>query len=221
MLLAEELAILLTRPATDRRAGGGWLPTGQDVGDVLAGGLLAELVVEGFLGRQVDHNDIWSRQRVRSDAAEPPPDPVLAQALAAIRDDRSAAAVQRRLARQSRDLVLPRMVEREILSATPRPIIGPRYALIDEAVREQLRAPLVQLALGQTGTQNHERDEVDPRHRTQLWLLQGAYCARQALGLAMGDTLALGRGIRALGKPGWPDKWAIDAMMGRRGAAVG
>lgn len=207
MLIAEELAVLLTK---DR---GGWHPTGHDVADVLAGGLLAELVAEGFIDREVDPADIWARRRVRHQAEEPPGDPLLAEVYSSIAQDQGAGAVQRRLAKASRDLVLPRLVTAEVLTTVRRPIIGPRYDLVDEGVRRRLREPLLATVL--------DGAPADQRIRTQMWLLNGAYCLRQALGLELRESLRVHRAVRELGRPGWPEKPAIDAMNGRRAAAAG
>ena len=206
MLIAEELAVLLTKER------GGWQPTGHDVADVLAGGLLAELVVEGFIDREVDPDDIWSRRRVQPQSQEPPGDPVLAEAYAVIGQDQGAGAVQRRLAKSARDLVLPRMVTAELFTTVPRVLIGPRHDLVDEAVRERLRQPLLATVM--------DGAPADQRTRTQLWLLNGAFCLRQALGLPVRDSMTVNRAVRALGKPTWPEKPAIDAMVGRRAAAT-
>ena len=129
-----------------------------------------------------------------------------------IAEDKGAGAVQRKVAKSARDLVLPPMVTAEVLTTVPRVLIGPRYDLIDESVRERLRQPL--LATVKDGA------PADQRTRTQLWLLNGAYCLRQALGLEMRDSLTVNRAVRDLGRPGWPEKPAVDAMVGRRAAAA-
>lgn len=206
MLIAEDLAVLLTKER------GGWHPTGHDVADVLAGGLLAELVAEGFIDREVDPNDIWARRHVQPQTQEPPGDPVLAEAYQLVGQDRGAGAVQRRLAKAARDLVLPRLVTAEVLSAVPRALIGPRYDLVDESLRAELQAPLLATVV--------DGAPADQRTRTMMWLLHGAYCLRQALGVSARETFTVSRAVRDLGRPSWPEKPAIDAMVGRRAAVT-
>lgn len=204
--VAEEIAVLLLR---DR---GGWYCTGADAGDSLGGALLAELVFEGFLERAVDESDIWSRRRIRPQSVEPPSDPVLSQVWEAISQDRGATAVQRKVAKMARDLVMETLARAETVSRTPRLFLGPRYGLLETARRDALRTELKAIVL--------DGAEADDRQRSIIQLLQGANCLRQALGLPLKGSMAIGRGARALGKPAWPEKTAIDQMAGRRAAAA-
>ncbi len=204
--IAEDIALLLIR---DR---GGWYCSGADAADSLAGGLLAELADEGFLDREVDESDFWSRRRVRSQSVEPPSDPSLARVWQEISNDKGAIAVQRTVAKIARDLVMEPLVRAETVSRTPRMLLGPRYQLLETTRRDALRAELLPIVL--------DGGEADPRQRGIIQLLQGAYCLRQALGRPLKGSLAIGRGVRALGKPGWPEKTAIDQMVGRRAAAA-
>ena len=203
---AEEIALLLIR---DR---GGWYCSGADAADCLAGGLLAELTTEGFLDREVDEADIWSRKRIRSQSVEPPSDPVLAQAWETISEQSGAIAVQRTLAKTARDLVMEPLVRAETVSRTPRLLLGPRHQLLETTRRDAVRAELLPIVL--------DGADADDRQRGIIQLLNGAYCLRQALGLPLSQTMAVGRGVRALGKPVWPEQTAIRQMVGRRAAAA-
>lgn len=205
MLIADELAVLLTREK------GGMRTTGLDVADTLAGGLLAELALEKQVSGDVDPEDFWGRRRVRQDSAEPPADPRLARTWELITSP-SVGAVQRAVAKQAREIVLPALAEQEVLSVTPRVLIGPRYALLDESLRTRLQDEFVPIVL--------EGAPADERQRAIIWLLHGANCLRQALGLELREWVTIQRHVRALGKPTWPAKAAIDAMVGRRAAAV-
>src|SRR4051794_5750832 len=75
--------------------------------------------------------DVWGRRGVRKESGEPPADRRLAQAWELIASP-GVTATHRALAKQAADIVLPTLVRQEILSSTPRPLLGPRYSLLDE-----------------------------------------------------------------------------------------
>lgn len=204
--VADDLAVLMLRD------NGGWRCTGADAADVLAGALIAELVAEGFLDRQADPDDFWSRQRVHAQSVEPPTDPILARVWDLVTGGKGAQAVQRQVAKESRTLVMDALARREVVSTTPRPVLGPRHTLLDIDHRDRLRAELTPIVV--------EQREPDERQRTIIQLLNGAVILRQALGLSFSEGLAVQRGARQLGKPVWPEKTAIDLMVGRRAAVL-
>ena len=205
MLIADELAVLLTRERGGFRCGS------YDVADTLAGGLLVELSLEEQVSGEIDSADFWKRRRVQQESGEPPSDPRLARTWELITTT-AVGAVQRAVAKHAKDIVLPALVQQEILSATPRPLIGPRYTLLDESLRVHLTEELVPIVM--TGA------PADERQRNLVWLLNGAYSLRPALGIELRHSVTVHQNLRALGKPTWPAKAAIDAMVGRRAAAA-
>ncbi|NYG58303.1 hypothetical protein BJ980_001226 [Nocardioides daedukensis] len=143
-LLAEDLLLLLTDDETGKRA--------DSYLDVLLGGsMLIELAGDGLL--EVRRTGRWSQAKVHvlTDPA-PPADPLLAEALATVREkERTAQDLVGRLGKGLRDKLFARLVDKGILRLEEGKILGlfptQRWPAVDSSheneVRRQLSATLL------------------------------------------------------------------------------